>query len=119
LTTLRVPEAGRYNFHVNHPNFVHHADWSSRSANRRCATATLGEDGRFTAFGPKPVGELHHLLKNLRTEAGEAGTVLAGFDFPIGAPAHYATRAATGLWSIEGNVRHVIGYAWISEEAHD
>jgi hypothetical protein len=78
---------------VNKPTLVYHADWSSKPWKRWCATATLGTDGRYTASGPTPVGELTVLLKNLRDEAEELGTVFAGFDFPIGVPAHYAKRA--------------------------
>ena len=71
---------------MNKPTIVYHADWGSKPSKRWCAKATLGVDGRYTASGPTPVGEPTLLLKNLRDEAREAGTVFAGFDFPIGVP---------------------------------
>jgi len=54
---------------------------------------------------------MRDLLESLGIDAGETGAVLAGFDFPIGVPAHFAERAAisnflqwlpdlgTGQWS--------------------
>jgi hypothetical protein len=78
---------------VNKPTLVYHADWSVKVRNRWCVKATLGADGRYTAFEPTPVGDPTLLLKNLRTEAGVLGTMFAGFDFPIGVPAHFAERA--------------------------
>jgi len=38
------------------------------------------------------VGSLGSLVGQLRTEAGENGCALAGFDFPIGVPEFYAKR---------------------------
>ena len=75
------------------PTLVYHADWSSSASKRWCAKAILGADGRYTASEPATVGGLKSLLSDLRREAGEVGTVFAGFDFPIGLPAHYAKRA--------------------------
>ncbi len=75
------------------PNVVYHADWGSKEEKRWCARATLGTDGLYTAFAPKPVGNLGSLIGQLRTEAGEAGCALAGFDFPIGVPEFYGKRA--------------------------
>ena len=78
---------------MNLPTLVYHADWSSRAAHRWCAKATLGADGRYTASASTLVGGLKDLFRNLKAEAGDAGCVFAGFDFPIGFPEHYATRA--------------------------
>jgi hypothetical protein len=78
---------------VRKPTLIFHADWGSKPSKRWCAKAILGADERYAASGPTPVGDLTVLLKNLRDEAGEPGTVFAGFDFPIGVPAHYAKRA--------------------------
>ena len=75
------------------PTVVYHADWGSKEEKRRCAKATLGTDGHYTAFAPKLVDKLSSLIGQLRTEAGETGCTLAGFDFPIGVPAFYAKRA--------------------------
>src|ERR1035437_3683205 len=101
---------GVYNPVVNKPTLVYHADWSSLAAKRWCAKATLGGYGRYTASEPVRVGDLTKLIGNLRAEAGEHRTVFAGFDFPIGVPAHFAERAGiarfrdllpqlgTGVW---------------------
>jgi hypothetical protein len=75
------------------PTVVCHADWGSKDVKRWCASATLGTDGHYTAFAPDTVGNLGSLIGHLRTEAGESGCTLAGFDFPIGVPAFYAKRA--------------------------
>jgi len=75
------------------PALVFHADWGSEKSKRWCARATLGADGRYTASGPDPVGNPSSLLRSLRDEAGELKTIFAGFDFPIGVPAHFAERA--------------------------
>lgn len=78
---------------MNKPTLIFHADWSSTPSKRWCAKATPGANGCYTAFEPMPVGDLTLLLKSLRNEAGAIGTVFAGFDFPIGIPAHFAGRA--------------------------
>ena len=75
------------------PNVVYHADWGSKDEKRWCARAALGADGHYTAFAPEHVGNPGSLIGQLRTEAGETGCALAGFDFPIGVPAFYAKRA--------------------------
>ena len=75
------------------PTLVYHADWGSENSKRWCARAALGADGRYTASGPDLVGNPRSLLHSLRDEAGELETVFAGFDFPIGVPAHFAERA--------------------------
>jgi len=75
------------------PNVVYHADWGSKEEKRWCAKAKLGADGNYTAFAPKLLDNLGSLIGQLRTEAGETGCALAGFDFPIGLPAYYARRA--------------------------
>ena len=82
------------------PKLVFHADWSNDAPKRWCAKAILGGDGRYTSSGPLRVGDLTMLFKNLRAEAGALGTVFAGFDFPIGVPAHYAKRA--GISKFQG-----------------
>ena len=79
--------------HLTKPTVVYHADWGSKDAKRWCAGAALGADGRYTAFTPELVGNPGSLIGQLRTEAGETGCALAGFDFPIGVPASYAERA--------------------------
>ena len=78
---------------MNKPTIVYHADWGSKPSKRWCAKATLGADGHYSVSEPAKVGELESLLSDLRREAGVLGTIFAGFDFPIGIPAHYAERA--------------------------
>jgi hypothetical protein len=77
------------------PTVVYHADWGSKEKKRWCARATLGADGCYMAFAPKPVGNPGSLIEQLRTEAGKTGCAFAGFDFPIGIPTFYAKRAGT------------------------
>jgi hypothetical protein len=72
---------------------VYHADWGSKPSKRWCAKATLGEDKRYTASEPTPVGEPTKLIENLKSAVSDTGIAFAGFDFPIGVPAHYAKRA--------------------------
>ena len=64
------------------PNLVFHADWGSNEKKRWCGKAALGADGGYTAFAPEPVGNPGSLIARLRTEAGETGCAVAGFDFP-------------------------------------
>jgi SAM-dependent methyltransferase len=75
------------------PLLVAHADWSSNPEKRWLARAML-ENGRYTVHAPMLVGEPSTLLRRLRTAAGGVGTVLVGFDFPIGVPTAYAKRAS-------------------------
>ena len=75
------------------PTVVYHADWGSNEEKRWCAKAILGKDGHYTVYAPEQVGDLDSLIGQLRTEAGETGCALAGFDFPIGVPEYYAKRA--------------------------
>jgi hypothetical protein len=57
------------------------------------ARAVLGADGGYHAHAPELVNETGTLLSRLAAEAGPDGTVLLGFDFPIGLPVAYAERA--------------------------
>jgi hypothetical protein len=76
-----------------HAKVVYHADWGSRESKRWCAKAVLDADGCYKVNAPTPVGAPELVIKKLREEAGELATVFAGFDFPIGVPAHFAQRA--------------------------
>ncbi|MBC8446776.1 MAG: hypothetical protein H8D78_03410 [Chloroflexi bacterium] len=75
------------------PALVVHADWGSSPQKRWMARATLREDGRYYAHEPEPVGEPRTLVQRLHTDVGPGGSILLGFDFPIGLPARYAERA--------------------------
>jgi hypothetical protein len=74
------------------PTLVVHADWGSDPKKRWMAKAVLKEDGYFWASTPEPVGEPVTLLGRMLEEAGPQGSVLIGFDFPIGLPRRYAER---------------------------
>lgn len=63
------------------------------ASKRWCATATLGTNGEYVASRPVLVGEPTALLRNLKSLVGDTGIVFAGFDFPIGIPAHFAGGA--------------------------
>ena len=96
MIAIRCDGRWKYNPHVTKPTLVYHADWSSSASKRWCAVATLGADEHYTALELANVGELKSLLTGLRHTAGESGIVFAGFDFPIGVPAHFAERAGVG-----------------------
>ncbi|MDP9438696.1 MAG: hypothetical protein M3P49_08120 [Actinomycetota bacterium] len=73
------------------PNLVVHADWGSEPRKRWMATA-VRKNGSYQAQSPEPVGNAKTLMGRMRELAGEGGSVLIGFDFPIGVPAAYAER---------------------------
>ena len=76
-----------------HTRLVAHADWSKDPKKRWCSIAVLDADGRYRIDVPEPVGELATYFSRLRARAGAGAVVLTGFDFPIGLPARYASRA--------------------------
>jgi hypothetical protein len=71
------------------PVQVVHADWGSSPAKRRLARAVLTPDGRYSLGAVEPVVQPDLLLGELLATAA-GGTVLVGFDFPIGLPRRYA-----------------------------
>jgi hypothetical protein len=92
------------------PNLVVHADWSTGSAKRWLAQAVLGPNGRYRLSPPRPVGDTALLLRQLAETWGGAGTVFAGFDFPIGLPIAYARR--TGIEAFPVFLRELAMGAW-------
>lgn len=75
------------------PSVVAHADWSLGPSKRWVASAQLDEEtGAYTASGPERVGDASTLLQRL-AQNSRGGSVLAGFDFPIGVPLAYAKAA--------------------------
>ena len=74
------------------PTLVVHADWGSAPNKRWMARAMLAGDGCYAAHSPEPAGEPGTLIRRLLADAGPSGSILLGFDFPIGLPAHYARR---------------------------
>lgn len=73
------------------PGVVVHAAWSHKPKKRRMTVATL-KGTRYIVGVPEPVGDLPTLVRQFMTRADGAKVVL-GFDFPIGVPEAYATRA--------------------------
>lgn len=72
------------------PVLVAHADWSTNPKKRWIATGSLsGTSYRLSA--PQRVGDVPSLLRRLNEQAG-GGTLVVGFDFPIGLPSFFAER---------------------------
>jgi hypothetical protein len=77
------------------PAVVAHADWSFGPKKRWIASAQLDRASRtYSVSAPKPVGDASSLLQRLNAGAA-GGSVLVGFDFPIGIPKAYADIAGT------------------------
>lgn len=72
---------------------VVHADWSG-SKPKKCvaATARLAPDDHYRIDAPQAVGRTGSWRERLRVPTGTSGTVLIGFDFPIGIPGAYANK---------------------------
>jgi hypothetical protein len=80
-----------YFYRSNPPKLVAHADWGSNAAKRSLAIS-VWEHSRYTAMPPLYVEEPRKLLQKLRGMAGPSGSILLGFDFPIGLPQGYAEK---------------------------
>ena len=76
---------------MNFPRIIVHADWGSAPGKRWMCVAEGGADGSFVVRAPQLVGELGTLFQRLLQTS--CGSVLIGFDFPIGIPEAYARRA--------------------------
>lgn len=73
------------------PKLVAHADWGSNAAKRSLAIS-IWEQSRYAAMPPLYVEKPRELLQTLRGIAGSNGSILLGFDFPIGLPKRYADK---------------------------
>ncbi|MBK7926490.1 MAG: hypothetical protein IPJ98_03085 [Bryobacterales bacterium] len=74
------------------PTTLVHCDWSIHAAKRWRAVARLQADGAYAIAEPEPAGRLETFFATLR--AGDPdGLIAAGFDFPIGVPRRYASKA--------------------------
>lgn len=72
---------------------VAHADWSVAPAKRWCCIARLDQStSQYTVSAPQPVGNVADYFQRL-SELSPNGSVLAGFDFPLGLPTAYARQA--------------------------
>jgi hypothetical protein len=74
-------------------SLVAHADWSVDAKKRWCAFAVSDPQDRLRVAPPEQVGNSNSFLEHLETIAGPAGSILVGFDFPIGLPFQYAELA--------------------------
>jgi hypothetical protein len=75
----------------NLPTLIAHADWGSNAAKRSLAIS-VWDGSRYTAMPPIRVEEPQELLQTLRGITGSNGSILLGFDFPIGLPKRYAEK---------------------------
>src|SRR5437867_13237166 len=67
-------------------------DWGSDDNKRWMVRAFRSAYGPYRIYPPEPVGDPATLLQRLREQSSGPGSVLVGFDFPIGLPAAYARR---------------------------
>ena len=74
------------------PALIAHADWGSAPQKRAVAVACLVDGDIYRVSAPQTVVNPAHLLDDLSAQAGPAGSLLVGFDFPIGLPLHYANQ---------------------------
>lgn len=72
---------------------VSHADWSKNPDKRWMAVAVLQANHRWLACELLKVSQPSSLFLYLKSHLIEPGCILAGFDFPIGIPYSYATKA--------------------------
>jgi hypothetical protein len=79
---------------IRFPVLVAHADWSVNASKRWMALAFLDGGVRYRVGAPRKVGDVETLLARLKSTVGSSGSVLLGFDFPIGLPYGYAARCA-------------------------
>lgn len=94
---------------------VAHCDWSIDKAKRWMAVA-IKEGERWAMKPPELVGDTSTLFQRLQRRSARPGTLLVGFDFPIGLPEGYARAAGltsfrealalfgSGIWSEWYNV---------------
>lgn len=73
------------------PRLIAHADWSTTPGKRWIAVARR-QDTQYVLEPPQPATEPRDLIARLRDRA-QCGTMVIGFDFPIGLPIAYAQRA--------------------------
>lgn len=76
-------------------SIVAHCDWSMNSKKRWMAVAVKAVDG-WRVRPPELVGDTSTMFDRLRLLATERGSLLVGFDFPIGLPEAYARAADLG-----------------------
>ncbi len=75
------------------PTLIAHADWATNSEKRWLSRSVRTPAGTYRAFAPEPVGPPDRSIERLLAHLPASGSLLIGFDFPIGLPAAYALRA--------------------------
>jgi hypothetical protein len=73
------------------PGLIVHCDWSTDANKRWAAHAERIGDEAYRIDSPSPVGALDDFFIRQRKRA-PTGSILTGFDFPIGLPLAYAER---------------------------
>jgi hypothetical protein len=91
------------------PELVISADWSTSPKKRRAVRAVRTAGG-YVIEPPEPVGDVATFLAEANRSAGENGTCLVGFDFPIGLPSRYA--AAVGFGTFRDALRRLGHDEW-------
>lgn len=74
------------------PCLIAHADWGREAKKRWMARAGLKE-GCYHLSVPELVGDCGNFFSRLRNGLHREGSILVGFDFPIGLPETYASSA--------------------------
>ena len=69
-----------------------HCDWSKHSR-KRWMSAAIRADGKWIVAAPELVGDTATLFQRLAGRSHQSGSLLVGFDFPIGLPKAYAADA--------------------------
>jgi len=92
-----------------------------RPEKRWMAVATR-QDDHWTIGSPEPVGETSRLFARLRQRSKVDGSVLTGFDFPIGLPTAYGRQ--TGFSGFRGALQQLGTGQWstwydVAEKAAD
>jgi hypothetical protein len=75
------------------PKLVIAADWSKNDEKRWMVRAELIDNEIYVVAAPEPVGNIKTLFSRIKNQVTGDSSVLMGFDFPIGLPADYASRA--------------------------
>ncbi|NHT74205.1 MULTISPECIES: DUF429 domain-containing protein [Rhizobiaceae] len=71
---------------------IAHCDWSIDMSKRWMAVAVAAPQSGWVIGVPEPVGDTASLIDRLQRRAVIGGSVLVGFDFPIGLPRSYGQK---------------------------
>ena len=76
-----------------HVTVISHADWSKNPDKRWIAIAVMQADQRWLVCELSKACEPSSLFLYLKSHLRKPGCIMAGFDFPIGIPSTYASKA--------------------------